>query len=317
MNKKITRRAVLGTAIAGLVAAPLVVRGFRSQKPNFPCPHRDNWVAALERFEVKVEDFVGPPTFDLQFSLKQGTEFKAEFLGSNSFQGQLVPSRTNVPNWFTTSDGIVVARLERGLTYFHVTASPVKTHLSQNPNEQSGGENFVFVFKEGMFDSIRLPNGNSKVASDCLKEPMSLPVASHDYFNLFCLDIPQRTQLRIGTRWTIPAGGIYQYDFPCEISKILVINGRPSVQIQSLIKQEDFRKNPVIDLLPDTRDYAEMKEALLASKVRENCTIYTYIDMETGLTVRRESHGKSETQVRNGAIEIATNLHIAQVTLST
>lgn len=315
MDKKVTRRAVLGTVLAGLVASPFAIRHLRSRNEGVFSSHDEDWVSALRRFEVIYGSYSGPETFDLPFDPCVNTGIKAEFLNSNGQCGRGIPSETVTASWFSHASGTIAPREYGGKTVFQITANPSSIAFQSAPNESASGGSFSIVTREGFFDHLILSDGSVKNVNDIMGHPMSLPPASHDYLSVFVFDIPERSNLRVGSKWTIPAGGLYQYDFPCEIVGLLTVSGRSAVRILSRVVQETFRNNPMLEILPETEEYAEIRKALENSGIRENVVVNTFVDMETGLVMRRESQGKSETRIQGGAIDVAYGLHIAQLTI--
>ena len=209
MDKKITRRAVLGTTIAALVAGPFVIRALRrGRREMFSFDSYWRECFAKSRFtRGEVVPVSEPTTLDCRFDMCREVSYwgmHASFDGNvESVSAETLPWRFSekVVCYSGLGDGKLQCR-DAVVTGYE---GLVKEEKEVPPHSvYVGNDGKLLAVKQGDSPQTALPN-------------FDIPIAILDVLGTGLVFRPQMKVLTVGDTWVVPAGGFCECEVTCRI----------------------------------------------------------------------------------------------------
>ncbi|GHT14687.1 hypothetical protein FACS1894170_11880 [Planctomycetales bacterium] len=285
MDSKVTRRAVIGTIVGGLVAAPFVIRHYRHQRAAaLDNPYLAAWNKCLQKVEAapKPVKSARQGTFSLAYQLREDIPPMKYWSLFGSFAGieEQLPGNV-LPIWFEEqcADVCCKAISEDGGRIGVMVASCVRSHLSigeGNPSIQEAPQ-FALSFNQQGLDSVVVDGKSHKMP----KFDLPMPVAT--FANSLVFFLPAIQDCRVGYRWTIPAGKLYEHGADCTVTGIENIGGKEVARICVECKQSEFGRNPLLDMVPDEPQFKPYIDQYSKLEFRFSLDGEVFVELDTGL----------------------------------
>jgi hypothetical protein len=297
MNKKITRRAVLGTVIGGLAVAPFVVHHFR--KPKLPSSaFAKNWERVLSKTNIPIKKIEGVKSFVTGFNLTEGMHFDYQTLFVNQIEGRVVENLSPdlLPQFFFEIEGKVAVQdfLPAYKLCFDVAVDKNIVFQSSNRtvNDETG-RNYLLGANENSIISVALDKKNFQTM------PIyDLPRPCSALISLLNSQCSKSDTHKLGDRWeTLRGENGYEYPLTCEIVGFAEVANRKTFELSISRESNDFEKSYLLELLPDSPKFAPIREHYQNIEFKYLHKETRYIDIETGVTLYRTAYIHSDTRL--------------------
>jgi len=314
MDKKLTRRVVLGTAVAGLVVAPFVIRSFRRNN-SLISAYEKWWYSRLAQTKTKIVHEGGPASFKIVRKVPNNASYRLLSLGAvYSEIGPFDRVFTELPSTYLFVRGKYDTSHERGGVALH-------GHFDEISTVAPGGDDPLFMPGSCtlLYDEHLLIGGKDQREGS---EPLQRTLR-----NLIWLYVPLKEEYQIGERWTVddPSLSFAGVPWLCEFKGYANVGGISTVLIQceahsdsqALMKYHEemmlteAKKDPE-NSPQDIKDIEEkVKHQVNEMQEERNIVLKTYLDLETGLVVRSE--GLSDTKFADDPDRNSYTCHIVQI----
>jgi hypothetical protein len=289
MNSMMTRRALLGTVIGGLVVAPFAMRYFRKKGSNNIelssgyFEYCQAWESRFNQINFNEKKINGQKEFDAFVDFPNNKKYQLYTLSAQFSSKQPKLSTTTIPEWFGYISGSVVSDKlsSNNLTlqgnkyeYYYPTVAQIKPCGIRTIINNNG--NFVFDDKEERFD-----------------------LSCHSLFPAFYYPYPSNENLFIGKKWENPKGSIYGFSTSNKIVGFSEIANCQTFKIHVTGKNSSLENQRSFGAFTVTTDTSG-KETIV--DITDQCNLVStlnatiYVELSTGLVVRHESLLASETK---------------------
>ncbi|GHT09740.1 hypothetical protein FACS1894170_00820 [Planctomycetales bacterium] len=295
MDKRITRRVVLGTVIGGLVAAPFIMRSLKKQHKLPESEFAKEWRRALKESSLPVKDILHPNPFSTRFHLDEGRKLTFHNLSVNFCEGDIVesPSGETLPQWFSENESdFLVTKCSQNKVELDVTVDKsLVFRLDKGANDKSV-ERFSLVIDGGAVSSVAI-NGGESTRMPVFDLPGSCTAVISALYN----QCPERESCKLGDSWQTPAiANGYEYPLTCSVVNFVEVNGRDAFELAVLHKQDVFVKSPLLEMLPDSSKFDAVRKQFQPLEFRYFHKEKRYVDIETGLTLFRVVYKHDEVR---------------------
>jgi len=283
MDKKITRRVVLGAAIAGLVAGPFVVRAMRGKSAGLLSDYDRLWKHYFDQCVVPIGDVdvtrtarvVLDPTSVPQARLlvltgQFGTDQDASVLcGSVS------------PAFFAVLEASLQAEPTRGHLCVDVGTRKVVGRLSGEELLDNRAVPLLFAV-DGTRLRVVVRDGDSGSSTH------SVTSSREDVAEILeaslSLELPQ-DGVSLGTRWMRSVDCDFFDSLPTVVEGVCSVRGVEAFKIVSSVVDDAFRPMPVPPVGVDREQLAYYKNGRYKGSISE----VLYVSTDTGLLIRSET----------------------------
>jgi hypothetical protein len=226
-EKKISRRAVLGTAIAGVAGATAIVHVLRNKYETVlpPGHYESDWEAVLKMIEIPIEVIDGPPSVTLRFNppMSAPTRLVCVHAGYEDSPA----SYPSLPDYYSFTEGRVTGTSpvidNRPAMLISVTKSIDRGSAFQKEDPSAEG---ILVVRNGAYDIYKTEAGFPKIVPAGKVANGCAALATSVFFPL-----PEGKELAKGAKWTIPATSHFGVELACEVAGFAEITGRNTVKM--------------------------------------------------------------------------------------
>ena len=288
-KKKVTRRAVIGTAIGTLAVSPFIIRALRerydvelpeSEWEEVPLPpgmvvgenpdYGNEWKRDLRTVNIPVKAISGPSTYTLNYKPEVGSNNRLVlFNAAYSEQGMHPTTFPELPTFYVFVDGLITA--VPPIVDDKPTLSISEAMIATKSRMVNGGESSgscIVVMDNATFDYYQIEQGSPRKVSKAKVSPACSVVGSQLAF-----DYPKGKPLSRGAKWTLTNTALKnglvisdKIDLNCEVVGFAEVAGRQTVKMQA---EKRLTSQAYADVVAATGGTGP-EEAALRSSVAED-----------------------------------------------
>jgi hypothetical protein len=297
-KKKITRRVAIGTVIGGLVAAPFVVRRFRSKHDVPESAGLKAWKRCFK--ETTLEPAPIPvlqeKDFPLSFRLKEDEKMSMwmVFASFSDKRNQNQISANTLPLWFTEQNAKLssVPIPQVGNQIGLSVSDSVRYYWSILHTEPEVQETppFALVVDKQSLQKIVL--ADQKVYN---MPQFDLPPSVLEFYGTVLFGLPDIDGCKKGFRWV--SKEIYEYPVSCEVVNVVNINKREVAEVDVECKPSGFAKHALLNILPNDPKYKPFIEQYSKLEFQYSHSGKLFIDIQTGLVLYHRYSNTIESRI--------------------
>jgi hypothetical protein len=317
MDKKVTRRAAIGSIIGGMVAAPVAyyfLKGRDTAKPQGKFERE--WADIVKIFDLPIKEIDGPTSFTLDYKPQVGTKYRVISLLAGYGGNAHLAEYPQLPEIYFITTGQITGMSQtiENRQPILVNAEKHKTRRKDYFKEEPGAICMVVPRKDsnGM-DYFEVAQGAPK------KIPFKkVNSACMDLASGLAIDYPKRKELVKGMKWKIPRTSDSYYEYPCEIIGFAEVAGKETVKITI---EKNLSNQDMLEWISwgiqqekeekERESWKEYQKIVVKEEQTRAIQIISYVDMKMGLNVRYE--WKSTTRAAKEPEKDTNTIRITQM----
>jgi len=314
---KIDRRVAIGTMVAGLAGAPLILKALKGKyakgipdgAKKYDAKFKKGWAECLQQIALPSEQIEGPSSFTLRLNVPEERAYDVLVLRCDFPEGSTVESLDPAvfPIWFGRVHAQMRAKRVGRKDTFGLSAKadlyemlaqycdPAEL-LRQQGMDTSTGE-YVFVPKGNCIGEVILSDGTTRAFPGGDLPPCCalLSSALWSYF-------PDKMRLKAGAKWEVPAGVFVEHALPCQVVGFARVAGKDTAVISCEVEQPEFRSSSAcVVVVGDGKNTRIIK----GTKSTDSLRMKAYLDLNTGLPVRQELRRWGQVQMPDSTVRSA------------